>query len=88
MDEDEWEFDEADDEPDDGDDFDDDEATLTCPCPECGAVVYEDAVQCPVCGNYITHQTNVWLGRPAWWIVLGVLGVAAAIAMLAGLTAW
>ncbi len=88
MDEDAWPFDAAEEEPHESDDFDDEEETLTSPCPECGAEVYEDAVQCPVCGNYITHQTNVWLGRPLWWIVLGLLGAAATVAVLAGIAAW
>ncbi len=61
----------------------DDELTDTVACPDCGAEVYEDAVQCPVCGSYVTHQTGVWSGRPVWWIVLGLLGVVAAIAALA-----
>jgi hypothetical protein len=74
------------DEWDESDDLDeDDEATSTLPCPECGADVYEDAVQCPACGNYITHPTSVWAGRPGWWILLGLLGAVAAIVVLAGL---
>ena len=48
-------------------------------CRECGAEVYEDAVQCPCCGNYITSDTSVWVGRPLWWIGLAVLGIIAVI---------
>ncbi|HYW80808.1 MAG TPA: zinc-ribbon domain-containing protein [Thermoguttaceae bacterium] len=70
---------------DDGD-FDDD-STETVPCSECGADVYEDAEQCPHCGTYIIAQTNVWAGRPGWWIVLGLLGVVAVILALAGYAA-
>jgi hypothetical protein len=62
--------------------------TETVPCPQCRAQVYEDAVQCPACGTYITHQSHAWSGRPVWWIVLGLLGVLAAIAGLAGLFPW
>lgn len=69
------------------DEWDDDSAE-TAPCPECGAEVYEDAVQCPVCGNYITHQTRIWSGRPGWWVILGLLGVLAAVLVLAGLAPW
>ncbi len=65
------------------DDYDDDGPAETVPCPECGADVYEDAEQCPVCGSYIIHQTNVFAGRPTWWIVLAVLGVVATIIALA-----
>ena len=78
-----------------GDELDDsefpeeeDDVTSTVPCPECGAEVYEESVQCPVCGSYITHATDVWSGRPGWWMLLGVLGVLAAILVLAGLAPW
>ncbi|MEE8453036.1 MAG: zinc-ribbon domain-containing protein [Thermoguttaceae bacterium] len=71
---------------DDGE-FDDDDSTETVPCSECGAEVYEDAVQCPHCGSYIVARTNVWAGRPGWWIALGILGVAAVILALAGYAA-
>ena len=66
------------------DDFDDD-STETAPCPHCGAEVYEEAVQCPVCGTYLTSRGGVWAGRPRWWIVLAVFGVVATILALAGL---
>ena len=57
----------------------------TLPCPHCGANVYEDAPQCPQCGNYITFSTNPWNGRPWWWIVFGMVGIAAAICALLAL---
>ena len=82
--EDQW-FEEADDEYDDEfpeADFDD-ELTETVPCPNCGIDVYEDAVQCPACGTYVTHATDVLSGRPAWWILLGFLGVLATVLALA-----
>ncbi len=66
----------------DEDDYDDDyeESNETVPCPECGTEIYEDAVQCPVCEAYVTHHHGAWSGRPIWWIVLGLLGVAAVVA--------
>jgi len=70
------------------DDFDDDfddEHSQTIACPECGTEVYEDAVQCPVCGVYITHHGNVFSGRPIWWILLAILGVLAVILVFSGL---
>jgi hypothetical protein len=60
----------------------DDGAAATVPCPSCGADVYEDAVQCPACGEYITHSSSMWDGKPLWWVVLGLLGIATTIAVL------
>jgi hypothetical protein len=61
----------------------DDEATETITCRQCGADIYEDAVQCPECGWYVTGDTSAWSDRPTWWIVLGLLGALAfALAML------
>ena len=92
MSEDELWFEEGGDELDDNEYPDaldrDDEMTETVPCPECGVEIYEDAVRCPACGNYVTHHTNVWTGRPGWWILLGLLGVLAVIVILAGLALW
>jgi hypothetical protein len=82
----EW-FDEPDNELDESEypdeDESDDDSTETAPCPHCGAEVYEDAVRCPVCGEYVTTGGNIWSGRPLWWIVLAVLGIAATVAALA-----
>lgn len=71
----------------DENDFDDDSG-LTAACPDCGAEVYEDAVRCPVCGSYVTYGTNVFSGRPTWWIVLGLLGILAVVAVLALYSTW
>ena len=67
--------------------FVDDDVSETLPCPECGRPVYEDAVQCPFCGLYITPSTSVWSGRPVWWILLGLLGTLAALWWCLGLAA-
>lgn len=67
--------------------FDDDEDDQTVECPECGAAVYEDAEQCPTCGNYIVHSTSqsdyLWRNRPTWWVILGLLGILAVIVAMA-----
>ena len=68
----------------DEDDFDDD-STLTMPCSQCGAEIYEDAVRCPVCGGYVTSNTSIWSGRPTWWILMGLVGILALVLALAGL---
>ena len=65
----------------DVDDTEDDD-TETLPCPECGADIYEDADQCPVCGMFVVHSTRVWTGKSAWWIALALLGVLAVILTL------
>lgn len=61
-----------------GEDFDD-EDSLTQPCPNCEAEVYEDAPACPVCGELIdwaaTHRTSAT--RPPWVAVVAVLLIAA-----------
>ena len=55
-------------------DDDDDEAS-TVSCSNCGEQIYDEAAVCPYCGDYVTHSTNVWAGRPFWWLALGAIGV-------------
>lgn len=74
------------DERDDTDDPADDEVTDTVVCRHCGADVYEEADQCPVCGMYLLADTSPWSNKPAAWIALGLLGILATIlALLFGL---
>jgi hypothetical protein len=70
------------DEPWDDDATSDDEPVDTVPCPECHEEVYEESAHCPHCGHYLSVDTNPWSGRPAWWIVLGLLGMLALAAAL------
>jgi uncharacterized membrane protein YvbJ len=49
------------------------------PCTQCGAEVYEDAVQCPTCGAYLTQGTHPWSPRPSWRTILVLSGILAAI---------
>lgn len=52
----------------------------TVPCAACGAEIFEDAVQCPQCGEYLSAAGfSVWQGRPAWFVALAILGIAAVI---------
>lgn len=64
------------------DDFEEDGPTLTIECRACGAEVYEDAVVCPVCNEYITHGGSAFRRRPLWFLVLGGMGILAVIWML------
>ncbi|MCO6046495.1 hypothetical protein NG895_21560 [Aeoliella sp. ICT_H6.2] len=66
-------------------DWDDSDSWEEVPCPACGAMIAEDAVRCPICGEYITSHNSVWQGKPLWWIVLGVLGITAIVVALAGM---
>lgn len=60
-----------------------DEVSETIPCPNCGADVYEDAEQCPVCGEFILPGAGrLWAGRSAWWVLLGLLGTGAVLWVL------
>ncbi len=65
----------------DADELDDDQTALA-ECPRCGVDIYEDAEQCPLCGEWITHNTSAWGGRPWWWVALGACGIATLIAGL------
>ncbi len=71
----------------DSDDFDDlveddSDETEVVVCPMCGTAVYEDAEQCPACGEWITTSTHPFAGRALWFVVLGVLGIVATIVVL------
>ena len=72
----EWEYPEPDDQ--------DDDLSATLACPACSQSIYEDSVRCPHCGDYVTGSTtSVFAGRPWWYVVLALAGVAAAIVWLA-----
>ena len=92
MSDDQYWFDEEDDEFRDDEyrdeDQSDDDTTATVACPQCGAEIYEDAVRCPVCENYVTHGGHILSGRPLWWILLGLAGIVAVLLVLAGFFSW
>jgi len=63
-----------------GDDDDDEDYSVnsessTDPCPHCGAQVYEDAEQCPLCGQYITDEETPRTSQPRWvvWTAIVIL---------------
>jgi len=68
---------------DDYPDDEDDDSSCVIACPSCGGEVYDDAEQCPHCGDYITADTNPWSGRSLWWIALALAGIAATVIVLA-----
>lgn len=72
----EWE------EPDEEGEYDDDDLD-TIACPNCGAAVYEDAEQCPQCGEYLIRgSTSPLVGRGIIYRWLALAGIAAVIASI------
>jgi hypothetical protein len=70
-----WEYPEPDDETED--------ASTTIICLGCGAAIYDDSVQCPYCGDYVTTgTTSAFSGRPWWFVVLAAAGIVAVIVWL------
>ena len=43
----------------------------TVVCPSCKSDVYEEAEQCPRCGEYLTQERAV--GRWPWWVMVGIV---------------
>ena len=52
------------------------------PCPSCSELIYDDAPQCNYCGEYVTHSSSPFSGRPNWWIAIGVLGIVSVLFLL------
>lgn len=80
-----WQFD---DEPenwsqdhDEGDSYGaaDDDDSPTVECKMCGCDVYEDAEQCPLCGEWLRRTSTVWDGRSPWFVLLGMAGIISVI---------
>jgi hypothetical protein len=60
-----------------------DEDSPTVPCPECGGDVYEEADHCPSCGHFLlAASASPLLGKPAWFVLLGLLGIVATLIVL------
>lgn len=59
----------------DGDEYSDDsddEDNDTITCPYCGEAVYEDAVRCPKCENYLSRE-DAPTRTPLWIVVTAVV---------------
>jgi ribosomal protein S27AE len=63
---------------------DSDDVTATVRCPNCGTDVYEDAEQCPKCGEYVEFSTSAWDGKSLPWVMVGLAGIVAVILALSG----
>jgi predicted nucleic acid-binding Zn ribbon protein len=61
----------------DGDDDD------TVECPYCGAAIYEDAVRCPRCENYLSRE-DAPSRKPLWIVVTAVICLFVVIAWILG----
>ena len=72
----------------DEDDWDDDESTSVIPCSNCGAEVYEEADCCPSCGEFLIDGSRPLDQKPAWFVVLGLLGIVAVVLLLSGVLQW
>ena len=49
-------------------DYDSDDSDVTIDCPYCGEAMYDDAEQCPHCGQYLSAEDQPRESKP-WWIV-------------------
>ena len=49
----------------------DDDEIVTVPCPHCRKPIWEEAVACEHCGNYLSKEGEPW-SKP-WWLVLGCI---------------
>jgi len=64
------------------DDHEDEDCSETLPCPSCGVDIYEDAEQCPACGEYVAFASSALSGWPWWFTGLGLIGILALILAL------
>ena len=53
----------------------------TCPCPACGAYIYDDADRCPYCGQYVILDIDPARRRGLWWMLLGAAGISAVLVL-------
>ena len=62
----------------------DDEATVNC--PSCGKQIYEDAVLCPYCGQWISTHSPATARSFGWfWPVMIAILIAVILVMWHGL---
>ena len=61
---------------DDYEDYDSDEEVDTILCPSCKTEVYEEAVACPNCGEFIIQSQSLFAKKPLWFVmmILAIIG--------------
>lgn len=64
-----------------------DEQTAVAECPNCGHEIFEDAVRCPGCGEYVTLESPAYGVTPLWYIGLALAAFVAVVIALSGLAA-
>ena len=76
----EWDDDNLDDEgplDSDLDELGTDDELTTAPCPSCGAEIYDDSPQCPVCGEYILSGAGTSHRWPLWMVIIAAVALVA-----------
>lgn len=58
--------------------------SFTVACPECGYEMHEEAEMCPSCGCFPDEalRDHPLMGKPGWFVILGILGVLATLTAL------
>ena len=65
----------------------DDDGPPTVPCPHCGEEMFEDAEQCPECGQYVSKEdapAAPGAGKSGAWWILVLLALAAVLMWITG----
>ncbi len=57
----------------------DDDDDTTQPCPYCRRDIYDDALRCPYCENYLSSEDQPPARRSTWFYLLLFLCLAVAI---------
>ena len=66
----------------DADSADDSDESETVTCPYCRRAVYEDAEQCPHCGQYISQEDAPAAGKPLWFAIAFLLAAGVALSWI------
>ena len=61
------------------DEVDEDDDVDTMPCPYCGAAIYDDAVRCPKCDQYLSDEDRTTTNQPRWIIVTALVVLVALV---------